>query len=34
MKLPKFMKRFSSKEQESQESQPKEQIVNKTAEEI
>ena len=28
------MKRFSSKEQESQESQPKEQIVNKTAEEI
>jgi hypothetical protein len=34
MKLPNFMKRFSSKEQEKQEIQPKEKIENKTAEEI
>ena len=34
MKLPNFMKRFSSKEQEKQKNQPKEKIENKTAEEI
>jgi hypothetical protein len=34
MKFPNFMKNFINKKQENKESQPKERVVNKTAQEI